>query len=248
LCVFPFEERFFRRNGVRAEYIGHPLARLVKPALSKEEFFRKHRLPEGRPLITLLPGSRLGEAARHLRPLLEAADRLNQARAATFALALPLGIPSQLRSTVLWERITGSAFHILEGETWDAIGHADLALAASGTVTIEAALLGTPMVTFYKVSTPSWLLGRLLVNVPFYSMVNLVAEREVVPELMQNEMTADKLAAEALRLLRDAGAREEMRRGLCQVAERLASETDPMERAAEIAEELMNHQGVSHDS
>jgi lipid-A-disaccharide synthase len=136
---------------------------------------------------------------------------------------------------------------VIEGETWDAIAHAELALAASGTVTIEAAFLGTPMVTFYKVTALSWFAGRFLVDVPYYSMVNLVAGRMVVPELMQNEMSGARLAEEALRLLEQPGKRDEMRMGLAEVAARLSGAADPMERAASIVRQMLitNH-GVSH--
>ncbi len=101
----------------------------------------------------------------------------------------------------------GSPIRVIEGESWDAMAHADLALAASGTVTVEAALLGTPMVTFYKVTPASWMAGKFLVEVPFYSMVNLIAGRAVVPELMQGQMTGERIAAEARRLLTDDAAR-----------------------------------------
>jgi lipid-A-disaccharide synthase len=127
----------------------------------------------------------------------------------------------------------------VEGETWDVLAHADLALAASGTVTIEAALLGTPMVTFYKVTPLSWALGKLLVDVPFYSMVNLVAGRAVVPELMQNEMEGGRLASEALRLLKDSAACGAMRRDLQNVASALAGFEDPIEQAAAIVEQFL---------
>lgn len=101
------------------------------------------------------------------------------------------------------------------------MAHADVALAASGTVTVEAALLGTPMVTFYKVTAASWIAGKFLVDVPFYSMVNLIAGRKVAPELMQGEMTGESLAREANRLLQDSAAREEMKAGLAAVREKL---------------------------
>jgi lipid-A-disaccharide synthase len=135
----------------------------------------------------------------------------------------------------------------LEGETWDAIGHADLALAASGTVTIETALLGTPMVTFYRVTAASWALGKFLVDVPFYSMVNLVAERAVVPELMQSQMTGERLAAEALRLLRDEASRDRMRSDLAEVARRLTSAGDAMQKAGAVIQDLMEGK-VAHVS
>jgi lipid-A-disaccharide synthase len=127
----------------------------------------------------------------------------------------------------------------LEGQTWDVLAHGDLALAASGTVTVEAALLGIPMVTFYRVTGLSWLMGRFLVDVPFYSMVNLVAGRKVVPELMQEEMTGERLALEAETLLDDAGARERMKQDLAGVARALATETDPMQRAADAVAEFL---------
>ena len=128
----------------------------------------------------------------------------------------------------------------MEGETWDALAHADLALAASGTVTIEAALLGVPMVTFYRVNALSWLLGRRLVRAPFLSMVNLVAGRKIVPELIQDEMTGERIAAEAVRLLEDDAARAQMRAGLAEVAGKLASRDDPMETAAVWIEKVLS--------
>jgi lipid-A-disaccharide synthase len=118
------------------------------------------------------------------------------------------------------------------------LARADLALAASGTVTIEAALLGTPMVTFYRVTRMTWWLGRPLVLVPYYSMVNLVAGRAVVPELMQNEMCGERLAAEALRLLEDGAAREVMREQLSLVAKALEGPEDPFAAAARLIGEI----------
>lgn len=239
LCIFPFEEEFFRDHGVPVTYIGHPLARLVRPSMSREEFFRKHGLPLERPMIVLLPGSRTGEAARHLTALEKAADLVRREVNASFVLATPAGMGPGARPGNFREPISRSAIQSIKGETWDAIAHADLALAASGTVTVEAALLGTPMVTFYKVTRLSWWLGRFLVNVPFYSMVNLVAGRKVAPEIMQNEMTGERLARETLRLLGDAPARRKAKRDLAEVAARLAGAGDPMERAARLVQELM---------
>jgi len=127
------------------------------------------------------------------------------------------------------------------------MAHAELALAASGTVTVEAALLGTPMVTYYKVTTASWLAGKLLVDVPFYSMVNLIAGRAVVPELMQSRMTGENIAAEARRLLTDPAARAEMQAGLAEVRVRLSGETGAPLRAAAIIHDILEGQ-VAHVS
>ena len=243
LCIFPFEEGFFRRHGVPATYIGHPLAGLVHPALSREEFFKKHRLAAERPLLAVLPGSRRGEAARHIPALLDAVDRIYREQAVNVVL------PASATTGVAFfqERMGSSPIKVIEGESWDAMAHSDLALAASGTVTVEAALLGTPMVTFYKVTGVSWLAGKFLVDIPFYSMVNLIAGRAVVPELMQNQMTGENLAREALRLLQDGRDREEMKAGLAEVREKLAGHTGAPERAALAIQEILEGQ-VTHVS
>jgi lipid-A-disaccharide synthase len=147
------------------------------------------------------------------------------------------------------ERLSRSPILVIEGESWDALAHADLALAASGTVTVEAALLGTPMVTFYKVTAPSWVVGKLMVRVPFFCMVNLIAGRRVVPELMQGQMTGEALAREARRLLTDERARAEMKAALAEVREKLSQgpgqEAIPApRRAAALIQEILEGQVV----
>jgi lipid-A-disaccharide synthase len=240
LCIFPFEEEFFRQNGLTANYIGHPLAGHIRPSLKRAEFFRKHRIPEERQLVTVLPGSRKGEASRHLPAVINAVNRIYREQATSFVLAA-----SETTGAAFFrERISGAPIQVIEGETWDAIAHADLALAASGTVTVEAALLGTPMVTFYRVNGTSWAIGKLLVKVPYYSMVNLVAERPVVPELIQSAMTGDGLAGEALALLRDRGRRDRMREDLAEVARRLTGDGDAIARAGAVIENLVEGQAA----
>jgi lipid-A-disaccharide synthase len=236
LCIFPFEERFFRENGVRVRYIGHPLAARVRPSLTREEFFRKHNLPMDRPLVAVLPGSRRSEALRHLPELKKAAGILSHDREISFLLpASPTCGPAFFA-----EPLAGSPIRAIEGEAWDAMAHCDVALAASGTVTVEAALLGAPMVTYYRVTGVSWAIGRLLVKVPFYTMVNLIAERQVVPELMQDAMTGDRIAAETARLLDNAPERAKMKKELAGVAARLGeTDGDVMARAADEVEDLL---------
>ncbi|HXG32604.1 MAG TPA: lipid-A-disaccharide synthase [Bryobacteraceae bacterium] len=243
LCIFPFEEEFFRRRGVRAEYIGHPLAHMIRPSTSRAEFFQQHGLPQA-PLITLLPGSRTGEIRRHFGPLLDAAVHIHRSRPAGFVVALPPGLPPAFTAE-LRRRAASFPVVIAEGVTWDAIAHADLALAASGTVTIEAALLGTPLVAFYRVAPLSWWLGRPLVRVPFFSMVNLVAGRRLIPELMQNEVRGERLAEEALRLLGDPEALARIRQELRTVAAQLSPPVEAMRRASSIVQDLLL-QGALH--
>ncbi|HYL35513.1 MAG TPA: lipid-A-disaccharide synthase [Bryobacteraceae bacterium] len=237
LCIFPFEPEFFAKNGIEATYIGHPLTRLVRASANREELRRRYGVSAGAPLVALLPGSREGEAARHLPVLLETVEGIRAGHGTPeprFILAVPPGtVPAE---SIFWERISKASIQVVEGETWDVLACADLALAASGTVTIEASLLGTPLIAFYRVNNLSWWMGRHLVQVPFYSMVNLVAGRRIVPELIQNDLTAARLADEALSLLADPAARETMRRELRGVAEGLAGPEDPMELAASLVE------------
>ena len=232
LCIFPFELPFFERHGVPATYIGHPLTRMVGTSASREEFLESHGIPADRPLVVLLPGSRVGEARRHLPALLDAVRRLGAHRPMSFVMAVPEGLPARAGRRNFGEPISGSPIQLVEGQTWNAIAHADLALAASGTVAVETALLGTPMVTFYKVTPLTWQLGRFLVKVPFYTMVNLVAKRRVVPELIQREMSGGRLAEEALRLLEDPAERARMKSDLAEIRQILSGDMDPMEAAA----------------
>ncbi len=233
-CLFPFEEQWFRARGVDATYIGHPLAYLAKVKSSRAEFLERYALPGDRRMVVLLPGSRTGEAARHLPALLDAVRELQKRFPLTIVLATPKGFSKAAATERFREPIAALSIKVIENDTWDCIGHADLALAASGTVTVEAAVLGTPMVTFYRVNSLSWLAGRRLVKVPFLSMVNLIAERQIVPELIQHDMTAPNIAAAAEQLLTDDARADRMRQDLARVRTLLTSEGNPLERAGEI--------------
>lgn len=243
LCIFPFEEDFFRGHGVPAVYIGHPLSRLAKPGLTRGELCSKLGIPEVSRIVALLPGSRQGEVARHLPIVLEASKRLQERHPVTFVLALPAGFA--LENTIFWKPVRAADIKVIEGHTWDVLAQAELALAASGTVTIEAAMLETPMVTFYRVNALSWYLQRWRVRTPFLTMVNLVAGRQVVPELIQDRMTAERIASEASRLLSDMDARQTMCDGLSEVAKKLGSERDPMETAADWVEKAWMERAAS---
>ncbi len=245
LCIFPFEPEFFARHGIEATYIGHPLTRLIQPSASRAALRQRYDIPNDTQLIALLPGSRKGEISRHLPVLIETVRRIAAVvknPAPRFVLAAPPGtgaIGSNFR-----EPVSGLSIQVLEGQTWDILASADLALAASGTVTIEATLLGTPMITFYRVNKMSWWMGRHLVKVPFFSMVNLVAGKRVVPELIQDNLTAERLAEEASSLLGDEAARDRMRRELGIVAQKLSAPQDPLEAAACIVEKHLKEELV----
>jgi lipid-A-disaccharide synthase len=245
LCIFPFEPEFFAKYGIEATYIGHPLTRLIQPSASREELRQRFNVPESAQLVALLPGSRPGEISRHLPVLIQTVQKMIDSggqSALRFILALPAGtgaIGSNFK-----EPVSGLSIQVLEGQTWDVLACADLALAASGTVTIEATLLGTPMITFYRVNKMSWWMGRHLVKVPFFSMVNIVAGKRVVPELIQDNFTAERLTEEALSLLGDDAARNTMRSELRAVARKLSAAQDPLEVAAGIVEKHLREEMV----
>jgi len=236
LCIFPFEEQFFRERGANAKFIGHPLVGMVKRSQSRAEFTAKHRLAAENPIVTLLPGSRWAEIARHLPVMLEACRELTRTttRALNFVLAVAPGVDRARLNSLQpsWERPT-----VVQGETYDALAAADAALVCSGTATVEAALLDTPMVIVYRVAPMTALLAKPLVRTRFFGMVNLIAERAVVPELIQKDFTAERAAA-ALRRLLDPEIALEMRRGLAEVREKLGP-PGAVERAAEAIVELL---------
>ena len=232
-CLFPFEESWFRERGVDATYIGHPLANTVRVQSSRDDFFARHALPKEKPLLVLLPGSRAGEARRHLPILLQAVAQLRRDFSLSVILATPKGFYSKASLANFREPMDALSIKVIENETWDAIGHADAALAASGTVTVEAAILGTPMVTFYKVTPLTWWAGRRLVKVPYLSMVNLIADREIIPELIQHDMSPTRLAAAVSELLSNNKRRERMKEDLNTLRRVLTCEGDPFLRTAD---------------
>jgi lipid-A-disaccharide synthase len=224
LCIIPFEEAWFKKHGVKnVEYIGHPLALHVRASMPRAEFFKKWNLNPAQPLVPLLPGSRRREIAMNLPAMLKAAPDIH-------GQCVVVAAPGA--------QIDAGGLPVIQG-AWDALANCGVAIVASGTVTIEAALLGAPMVVVYRVTQPTWRLGRLLVRTPFYSMVNLVAGERVVDELIQSDFTPARLAREANRLLDSAHEREIMRRDLMLVAQKLLTHIDPMVRAADRAMELL---------
>jgi lipid-A-disaccharide synthase len=238
VCIFPFEEAFFRKHGIRAIYSGHPLTRMYRPGKTRRDFRSQYGLDETVPLLGLLPGSRKGEWERHLPVLLDAVERLKTKRPLQYALAVPEG-GFPLDEEKWRKRIRDLSIQVIEGDTWNLLAHADVLLAASGTVTVEAALAGTPMVTYYKVSPLSWKLGRRLVKVPHLTMVNLIADERIVPEFMQSEATGESLSSAVEALLASPERMERMRADLRRVREVLEGSDDPIARAADEMELLI---------
>ncbi|HXJ18525.1 MAG TPA: lipid-A-disaccharide synthase [Candidatus Polarisedimenticolia bacterium] len=235
VVIFPFEEKIYRDAGVAVDFVGHPLADVVRPAMTRQEFAARHALDAERPIVALLPGSRRNELAQNYPRVLAACEELARQRERSggvqFVHAVAPGLPAE--GLALDGGPSGLDIKRVEGGTYDALAASDCAIVASGTATVEAALLGTPMVVIYRVAPLTALILRRLVRTPFFSMVNLVAGRRVVPELIQDDFTPAAVAAEVRRLLDSPAARAEMKDGLAEVRARLGS-GGAIERAASV--------------
>src|SRR6266850_4747505 len=234
-CIFPFEEKFYADAGVPVTFIGHPLVGNVKPTMTREFFCKKYGLEEGEPLITILPGSRRGEIAHHVPVLAGALAELARILPGSFGLAV--AVAPGLNTETLRSMFTGkSLVKFIEGDTYNALAAADLAIVSSGTATVETALLGKPMIVVYRLSPLTARLAKPLVRTRYFSMVNLIAGRAVVPELVQDGFTPQRVAEEVAKLLSPSedGRRrvEETCRGLAEVRE-LLGPPGAVERAAD---------------
>ena len=232
LTIFPFEVDFWRHWGVSAQFVGHPLAEAARPSISRDELARQNELDPAKPWITLMPGSRRREVELNLPAMLAAAARLGQG----YEFLLP--VAPTLEAAFL-RRLIGEAsgIHLLS-DARSALVHSRAAVVASGTATVEAAMMGTPFVMVYRVSPLSFALGRPLVKLRHFAMVNLIAGEEIVPELVQANFTAENVVLRLQPLLADTSERAKMLEGLARVRERLrtgaeGSARPAAERAAE---------------
>lgn len=253
LVIFPFEETFYRERGVAAEFVGHPLAELPLPSISREQFAAENRLHTGRTWIALLPGSRPREIRDHLPQMLEAAWTLSLPVPAAaypsekyeFLIPLAPTLSAEQRAEALQlaeDYGGGLAVRIVE-DARAALFHSRAAVVASGTATVEAALIGNPFVVVYRVSPVTYAVAKMTVKVPHVAMANLIAGKRVVPELIQNDFKAANIVKQLEPLLPDGPARESMMQELTAIRDALSTHPagDPfkgvgaMERAAAIA-------------
>ena len=231
LCIFPFEVDFYTKHGVKVDWIGHPLVDQVRANLSRAEFAHQHGLDAAKPIIALLPGSRPGELSQHMPVLMEAAAQLYAASSdRQFVLALASGLtPSQVEPHLR----ANAPLKIIANDTYNVLAAADVAIVSSGTATVETALIGAPMVVIYRVAPLTAAIARRLVRTPYFAMVNLIAGKKIVPELIQDDFTPQNVVNEVERLLTSPEAQAEMRRELAVVRERLGP-PGAIDRAADI--------------
>jgi len=277
LVIFPFEEKFYRDRGVDATFIGHPLASLPRPSVSRADYAAEHGLDPAKFWITLMPGSRVTEVQKNLPGILESAAQLGAAYEYLLPVAPTLErgfVHSAISSRETLIKNGGSKSRFLDSaespvngrfrfarndkvgvsqgfassihlvpEALPALAHSRAGIIASGTATVEAAMMGTPFVMVYRVTPLTYWLGRPRVKVPHFAMVNLIAGREVVPELVQHDFTAENVVAKMNQILPDGPAREEMIRGLSTVRDSLrgvgSDDLQAAERAAGLVLQLL---------
>jgi len=232
VVLFPFEVPLYEAAGVDVEWVGHPLLDIVKPTLPKEMAFQQFGLDPGRRTIGLLPGSRIHEIERLLPSLLASAELLQKEISdLQFVIPLAPGIPQRALSSRM--NAISVPVKVVEGFTYDVMNLCELLITASGTATLEAAILGKPMIIIYKISVPSYWIGRALIRVNHIGLPNLVAEKEIALELIQKDVNPQRIVEEASRILRDPLLSRKMTESMGEVRHKLG-EPGAAERAARI--------------
>jgi lipid-A-disaccharide synthase len=218
--VFPFEVDIYRKAGIDVEFVGHPLVEHISATMTREAFLGRHGLDPARKILGLFPGSRLQELERILPTLVLAAGRLQEELNVQPVLAVAPNLGAESFRPYLGP---GTPIRLAEHATYDLMQYADAAVVTSGTATLETGWFGTPMVIVYRTSALSYAIGRMLVDLPYIGLVNIVAGRKVVPELLQSDMTADRVAEEVRPYLEDPSRAEDLRRDLAVVRTKLGT-------------------------
>lgn len=227
IVILPFEEEVYKREGVKVDFVGHPLLDLVKTVSTKIEFFRKYGFDDSHPLVGILPGSRKQEMERIGTILFETTSIMREKKK---NLQFVLGLAESLNGN---EVFIPPWVKVIKGATHDIMRHSDLLLVASGTATLEAGIIGTPLIIVYRTSLISWIVGKILVNIPYIGLVNIVAGKRIAPEFIQFKARAKEIAEEALFLISDERRREKMKDELNLVKGKLGV-SGALRRAAEI--------------
>lgn len=242
--ILPFERKFYAVQGITADFVGHPLLDGVKTTMTRDEFCLRYDIPTENTLIGLLPGSRSKEIANLLPDFLKCAEQIAKTlkKKCTFLIPRASTVShSLLRKNGIAAYETRLDLRVIDENRYDLMGACAAAVAASGTVVLELAILDVPTVVTYRVSPRTYLLGRLLVrNIEFFSLVNLIGERAILPELLQDQVTPAALAFELERLLTDSEYRGLILNGLAEVRQRLG-EPGASTRAAAIALDILAH-------
>lgn len=234
--ILPFEASLYQEAGVDASYVGHPLLDVMPPPCSKEEARKKIGLKEGATTISILPGSRPGEVARLLPVCLKVAEIINREDKLQFVLPLAGALSRNFVEGIIGRH--GVKVVIVDDGIYNALSASDLAIVASGTATLEAALMETPMVIIYRVSLPSYILGRIFIHVKNIGLANIIAGKTIVPELVQAEANPARIARVVQELLEDKSKTEEMKLELSKLKNKLGT-PGAADRAAQLVYSML---------
>ncbi|MGC2298510.1 MAG: lipid-A-disaccharide synthase [Acidobacteriaceae bacterium] len=251
LTIFPFEERFYHDHGVEAEFVGHPLAELDPPLVSREEFARQAQLDTSKPWVGLLPGSRGKEIRLNLPEMVRSAAMLGQDAEFLLPLAPTLTAPQRdhiraLLAELLAAEANAPRITIVE-DARVVLHHARASVVASGTATVEAALIGNPFIVVYRISPLSYAVAKRVVDVPHVAMVNLIAGKRIVPELIQGDFTANEVVSQLRPLLLNEEVRTRMQANLRQVGEMLRTEQSAVGRVARITCQMLRERSTPEE-
>ncbi|AGB42297.1 lipid-A-disaccharide synthase [Halobacteroides halobius DSM 5150] len=237
--VFPMEEKVYRKAGADVEFVGHPLLDMVEPQLSYQEFKEEFKLDLTGKVIGLLPGSRQQELDSLLGPMLEAADIISSHFSITNFI---LPVAETIDQTKIKEKIKDYKVDVqlVTGHSYEVMEVTDLLLVASGTATLEAACLQTPMVIAYQTSWSTYWLGKLLVKLPFIGLPNIISEKEIVPELLQNEVTGSNLAKEVINILDSERKVNQIKKDLANIKAKLG----PKNATKQVARLVLDTGGI----
>jgi lipid-A-disaccharide synthase len=235
--ILPFEALLYHEAGVDATFVGHPLLDVVKTKYSRKEALAKFGLSEGVITVGILPGSRQSEVVRLLPDMLKAAEIIEK-KIAPVQFVLPLADTLDVAFVSHIIEHYPVTVRIIRDEVYDVIGCADIAMVASGTATLETALMETPMIVIYKVSAPSYYVGKMVINVGHIGLVNIIAGKTVVPELIQDEASSEKIASAIIDILTDGARMNHIKVELSKIRGMLGS-PGAAERAARLAYEML---------
>jgi lipid-A-disaccharide synthase len=230
--VFPFEVDIYREAGIEVEFVGHPLLETIGELGRADGFRERFGISRGKRLLALLPGSRLQEVERILPMMAEAASVLKN----EFECEVAVSVAPNLDEDFYRQLVGSFSFHFVSGATYDLVRNSELAFVTSGTATLETACFGTPMIVVYRTSFPTYWIGRMLITLKTIALVNIVAGRKVVPELIQGKMTPENLVREARRILRSAAVAQQMRTELLAVRGKLGTPG----ASARVAEQVLH--------
>lgn len=236
LLIFPFEERIYRQNNIPAVYVGHPVKERLNISLTKKEFFHKYELDSRKRLILILPGSRKSEIKNHMPILIRAIEKMKMEFDAQFLLLLAENLEEAYVANFIPPHT--EVLRIIKQDGYEALAYCDIALSSCGTANLEAALLGTPLLSFYRISSLTYFFGIKFIKIKNYSIVNILAEERVIPELIQNNFTVKNILRETKNILNSEKVRSDMRERYMRIS-RLLGEKIASENAARELEKLI---------